>query len=345
MRARIDAACLLFGLVAGCSDATTTPPPPWRNEVWYEMDAGNGPSPRMGHALVFAADRNRLVLFGGYAILTDTESVQPYTYLDDTWEWSGAAWERMQPATKPRGRAGHALAFDSARGRVVLFGGSAGTFQPLGDTWEWDGQDWRQIRPVVSPPPRAAAGLAYDEVRRETILCGGLDDTAPGYRDTWSYDGSTWRRLEASPTPPLDLARLVFDRSAGCILALGECLDDPAQLLHGATFRDGVWTAVPPPVRDTGTRLLGAAPRASFQDVVVLLQPRTEPASSPTTWLWQRGTWRQSAASGPQARIGTTLAGFHNVAVLLGGKESHPAGPPETSLLRDLWIFMTRGSL
>jgi len=38
----------------------------------------------------------------------------------------------------------HALAYDSRRERVVLYGGSNGT-QTFGDTWEWDGANWRQV--------------------------------------------------------------------------------------------------------------------------------------------------------------------------------------------------------
>jgi hypothetical protein len=38
----------------------------------------------------------------------------------------------------------HALAYDSRRERVILFGGSDGT-QTFGDTWEWDGTTWRKV--------------------------------------------------------------------------------------------------------------------------------------------------------------------------------------------------------
>ena len=38
----------------------------------------------------------------------------------------------------PRARVLHALAYDSARARVVLFGGNA-LLAPFNDTWEWDG--------------------------------------------------------------------------------------------------------------------------------------------------------------------------------------------------------------
>jgi hypothetical protein len=56
-----------------------------------------------------------------------------------TWEWTGKHWTLRQDIG-PGPRAGHAMAFDSTRNRVVLFGGLR-TFDPnpsdeLADTWE-----------------------------------------------------------------------------------------------------------------------------------------------------------------------------------------------------------------
>jgi hypothetical protein len=48
-----------------------------------------------------------------------------------------ATWVRRSPAAAPPPRAFHDLAFDSGRGRVVLFGGGDASFaNPRADTWE-----------------------------------------------------------------------------------------------------------------------------------------------------------------------------------------------------------------
>src|SRR5262249_14172263 len=52
--------------------------------------------------------------------------------LADTWEWDGTDWTQRATASSPPARYGHVLAFDSARGRTVLFGSSS-----LTDTWEY----------------------------------------------------------------------------------------------------------------------------------------------------------------------------------------------------------------
>ena len=45
------------------------------------------------------------------------------------------------------------MAYDSARKRVVLFGGTTTGFQSttLNDTWEYDGKDWTQIKTANAP--------------------------------------------------------------------------------------------------------------------------------------------------------------------------------------------------
>ena len=51
----------------------------------------------------------------------------------------------IEGKTGPSVRAAHVMAYDSARQRVVLFGGGVGPDR-LGDTWEWDGKQWVQVK-------------------------------------------------------------------------------------------------------------------------------------------------------------------------------------------------------
>jgi hypothetical protein len=70
------------------------------------------------------------------------------------------------------------MAYDAARGRVVLFGGRLGeTF--LSDTWEWDGNDWTPRFPVASPPAREGHALVYDELRDRVVMFGGRVNPGP----------------------------------------------------------------------------------------------------------------------------------------------------------------------
>ncbi|MBK8232988.1 MAG: hypothetical protein IPK72_20990 [Candidatus Eisenbacteria bacterium] len=87
-------------------------------------------------------------------------------------------------------RQGHALAYDSARGRTVLFGGVE-VSSYVSDTWEWDGSNWTRQNPAVSPPARSGHALAYDSARGRTVLFGGFYAVAGNgsyLSDTWEWD-------------------------------------------------------------------------------------------------------------------------------------------------------------
>ena len=88
--------------------------------------------------------------------------------------------------TSPSARTGHALAYDSARGRVVLFGGFDSSGNVFSDTWEWDGDAWTDVTPSganTSPSARNNHALAYDSARGRVVLFGGFTaSTAPGFR-------------------------------------------------------------------------------------------------------------------------------------------------------------------
>src|SRR4029077_4490065 len=73
-------------------------------------------------------------------------------------------WSPMTSGPGPRSNS--AAAFDSSRGRLVLYGGQNGS-TILGDTWEWDGTSWTSPPtfpppPTPGPGPRAGHVLVYD---------------------------------------------------------------------------------------------------------------------------------------------------------------------------------------
>jgi hypothetical protein len=61
------------------------------------------------------------------------------TAYDDTWAWNGAVWSALAPTNPPPARAAHAVAYDSWRDEMVVFGGAkptgTGTWAYVADTW------------------------------------------------------------------------------------------------------------------------------------------------------------------------------------------------------------------
>src|SRR5207247_1336868 len=114
-----------------------------------------------------------------------------------------ANWELMSP--KPIPRSIHAIAYDVARGRTVMFGGWDSD-HILADTWEWDGTNWTQQTPATSPPARAGHSLAYDSARGRVVLFGGCASTVTVgagdfLADTWEWDGTTWIQMAPATSP------------------------------------------------------------------------------------------------------------------------------------------------
>jgi hypothetical protein len=130
------------------------------------------------------------------------------------------SWVQRAPNTSPPARRSHALVFESARGRVVLFGGTGSTGAELSDTWEWDGTDWLQRTPLTSPPARYGHTLAYDSARGRVVLFGG--NWFGSVSDTWEWDGTNWLRRAPSTSPGLRYQHaLAYDTARSRLVLFG----------------------------------------------------------------------------------------------------------------------------
>jgi hypothetical protein len=89
-----------------------------RGRAWHWIDCSPTPLARHRGAMVYDAERECCVLFGGQGSRGEM--------LDDTWIYSNRRWRRWHGrwfARGPSPRCGHSLAFDEAESVVVLFGG------------------------------------------------------------------------------------------------------------------------------------------------------------------------------------------------------------------------------
>ena len=100
----------------------------WTGTAWIQVSEF-GPGHRLSAAMSF--DGSQSLLFGGLQFL----SGPPGDTMGDTWSWDGRFWTQRQDIG-PQPRTLHAMAFDSARKKTVLFGG-AGPGRTFADTWEF----------------------------------------------------------------------------------------------------------------------------------------------------------------------------------------------------------------
>ena len=270
----------------------------WDGTSWTDVTpsgATASPPARERHALAYDSDRGRVVLFGGQDSLSNR--------LSDTWEWDGTGWTDVTPpgvGASPPARFGHALAYDSARGRVVLFGGDRFTNR-LSDTWEWDGTAWTDVTPTgASPPARRGHALAYDSDRGRVVLFGGRDGSFTFLSDTWEWDGTAWTDVTpagANASPPARAFHaLAYDTARGRVVLFGGCCDSSFNRLSDTWAWNGTaWTDVTPAGASPPARTRHALAYDSARGRVVLF------GGSGSTALSE--TWESEAPTVPDGQL------------------------------------------
>lgn len=184
----------------------------WNGKQWQILP-NSGPAVRELSSAAYDTRRNRVVLYGGMGP-TNREDRH-----SDTWEWDGKIWRQMTD-TSVGTRDHHAMAFDEARGKTVMFGGVKANDSLATDTWEWDGAKWTQVA-TEGPGGRAHFAMVYDSKRKQIVLFGGLGEGYKKYNDTWAWDGKIWQKLSAEGPPQRTHHRMAFDSRSGEIVLFG----------------------------------------------------------------------------------------------------------------------------
>jgi VCBS repeat protein/HYDIN/CFA65/VesB family protein/thrombospondin type 3 repeat protein len=219
----------------------------------------------------------------------------------------------------PSARNGAGMAYDSARGRVVLFGGN-GSDGLLADTWEWDGSLWLRRTTAVSPPARNRPGMAYDSVRERVVLFGGTG-RAGTLGDTWEWDGTQWQEASpaVSPVPRYGLG-MAFDATRSRTVIFGGTSSTGST---GDTWEwDGTdWVERTPSV-SPAPRFWHAMAFDSVRGRTVLFGGAGPGGAFGDTWEWDGSQWLQrSPAHAPSPRYLDQMAydSVRGRTVLFGG--------------------------
>ena len=233
-------------------------------------------------------------------------------------------WTQKQD-TGPQPRLAHSMAFDSNRGRVILFGGDSLRSQLLNDTWAWDGEFWTQVADL-GPSPRAGHAMAYDSARQRVVLFGGKL-TAQEARDTWEWDGEDWTQVADDGPAARSGHVMAFDSKRNKTVLFGGGPRE-AGLLRDTWEWDGEgWTQV----QDTGpsARRASACAFDNVRNRVVLFGGDSGEVGLADTWEWDGAVWTQVAVFGPEPRTGAAMVFEHDHAALFGGlASSAAAGEP-----------------
>ena len=246
---------------------------------------------------------------------------------NDTWEWQGDTWV-LRAVSGPANRTSHTLAYDSARGVTVLFGGLAGHHGLDSETWEWNGSAWTQ-RTSAGPSARGRHAMVYDSVRNVTVLFGGMNEIFSVISsDTWEWNGTAWtQRQVVGPSARYGHA-MAFDSARGVTVLFGGAATWGSTVnSNSETWEwDGsTWTlraVAGPPRGAVGTMTYDVA-----RGVTVLfggIYQANGSHVSDQTWEWNGTAWRRCANIGPNPRYNPASAydAGRRTTVLYGGLDS-----------------------
>ncbi|MCI0579742.1 MAG: kelch repeat-containing protein [Chloroflexi bacterium] len=242
---------------------------------------------------------------------------------------SKVGWRPVVPAHRPEGRTGASIAYDTRRGRAVLFGGTGPSGYP-DTTWEWDGVDWQQLFPETSPPGRHSQAMAYDEARGVVVLFGG-EDAGGLLEGVWEWDGTNWRVVYPNAGPTHRCChKLLYDPLRGRVVLYGGI--DADGVFHDSAWEwDGAgWSEIFQESRSplsSGSGLAYDNARRQFVGFTGV--------TAFGTWLWQGGQWlNPSLAAQPPARNNAKMIyDFHHQQVVLYG------GEKDDEEFDDTWLF------
>jgi hypothetical protein len=198
--------------------------------TWSQLAPSGGPPiPRSRHGAIYDPIRDRMVMFGGSSL------IDPY-YQSDAWALSlsgSPAWSPLTPAGRaPSRRHGLSVTLDTARDRMLVFGGLSDTPPILNrDTWALSlagATAWDSLAIAVGPSGRREHEGVYDPVRDRLIVFGGYSEATGGgapSKDTWalSLAGSpVWTQLSpAGVFDPLADHAAIYDAALDRLVSYG----------------------------------------------------------------------------------------------------------------------------
>lgn len=243
----------------------------------------------------------------------------------DTWRYDGTDWSSIPASAGLGQRYAQGMAFDAARGVVVLFGGIGADELTRSDTWTWNGTTWTQATSANHPSARYHPKMAYDSHRNVVVLHGG-EWAEPylmtgGLNDTWEWNGSDWTQVATATTPtPRSQCAFAFDSNRHITVMHGGFAGSGN---NGETWEyDGSdWVLRNPATSAPGGPYTRMAYDAAHGEMLLVAGMPWE------TWSWDGTDWAQktSAASVDVAECEITYDNTRGKVVLVAqpGADNH----------------------
>ncbi|MBN2328477.1 MAG: M56 family metallopeptidase [Candidatus Omnitrophica bacterium] len=191
-----DVMILHGGVQRNASNQEVTSSETWEfdGQTW-KLVSDEGPD-RWYFGLAYDESTGKTVLYGGFAVRDGNWQAELY---DDTWEWDGANWTRVEEHSGDPA-SGLALVYYPPLQIVLRIGGfwvkNYKWEKGYPNTYEWDGQYWIQF---AQGGPTGICNAFYDE-KSDRILVLQTDLVTVGtgvgdfdnYLHLWEFDGFQW---------------------------------------------------------------------------------------------------------------------------------------------------------
>lgn len=187
-------------------------------DTWAVLPATGTDIPvaRSAHSAVYDPQFKRMIIYGGWnkdqIMLSDTYTLDLST--------TPARWSKVSLAYEPSARRQATAVFDSARNRMVIFGGLKSNNEPTDEIWclnlsvlDLTGLRWTQIFPVPTISEglaRTAHVLVYNPDTDQLLVYGGwapLTLTEAFYDTTYAFDFNSLTWSLVAPGPDIPQAR------------------------------------------------------------------------------------------------------------------------------------------
>ena len=197
-----------------------------RTRTWDKVNPAEEPPPfRFWYDLAYDSQSDRIILFGGNGDGPDLQDTWAYDYETNT-------WTEMTPAASPKGRWGHAMAYDAESDRVILWGANEIEAKPMSEeekatvwAYDYESNTWTAIRSTGGPSYRSFHTMVYHPGTDRIILFGGHSLRDVNFSDeTWAYDynTNTWTQLTPANHPSgRRLHSMVYDEAADKMVLFG----------------------------------------------------------------------------------------------------------------------------
>lgn len=225
--------------------------------AWVPRRTATAPSGRRSAAMVYDANRKRMVFWGSRAGNLDV------------WEYDGATWT-IAPSSTPTApalRDKPSMVYDPRGKRVLMYGGyGTDTYY---DTWSWTAAGWTRIDTGVGLPTVDNPVLAFDPERGAIVLVG---TNGAAMSETWELGANDVWILKATGGVPASFYRsLAWNPVAHQLLLF---LSATNWWLWNGT----AWTAMPnAPTQGTDVQLAATITRGSMVAIernVAVMQTR-----------------------------------------------------------------------